>query len=184
MATFYEALDDTLRAFIAAQPIFFTGTAPADGRVNVSPKGMDSFRCLDDRTVGYLDVTGSGNETAAHIGQNGRLTLMFCSFSRQPLILRLYGRGEVVRSGNERWAALIPSFKPLPGARQLIVLHIESLQTSCGYGVPIMDLVKPRDTLAKWAAGQSDEELATYRERKNTRSIDGIPTPGWLPAPR
>ncbi|MDZ4700786.1 MAG: pyridoxamine 5'-phosphate oxidase family protein [Rhodothermales bacterium] len=180
MATFYDALTDELQVFIEQQPIFFTGSAPADGRVNVSPKGMDSFRCFDARTVGYLDVTGSGNEAAAHIGENGRLTIMFCSFTRQTLILRLYGRGEVARRGTARWAELIDRFTLLRGARQIVVLHIDSVQTSCGYAVPIMEYVRDRDTLVKWAGGQTDEELVAYRERKNTRSIDGLPTGSWL----
>ena len=180
MATFYEALTDELQAFIWQQPVFFTGSAPADGRVNVSPKGMDSFRCFDARTVGYLDVTGSGNETAAHIGENGRLTIMFCSFTRQPLILRLYGGGEVARVGSERWAELIDRFTLLPGARQIVVLHIDSVQTSCGYAVPIMAHTRDRETLYKWAGGQTEDELTAYRERKNTRSIDGLTTASWL----
>ncbi len=181
MATFYEALTDELQVFIRQQPIFFTGSAPADGRVNVSPKGMDCLRCFDARTVGYLDVTGSGNETATHVGENGRLTIMFCSFGRQPLILRLYGRGEVARRGSERWGELIDQFTLLPGARQIVVLHIDSVQTSCGYAVPLMEHTRDRETLAKWAGGQTEDELTAYRERKNTRSIDGLTTASWLP---
>lgn len=181
MATFYEALTDEHQAFIAAQPIYFTGTAAAEGRVNVSPKGMDSFRVLDASTVAYLDATGSGNETAAHIAEDGRLTIMFCSFTRQPLIMRLYGRGEVARRGSARWKELIGHFAPLPGARQVVVLHIDTVQTSCGFGVPLMTFERERETLRKWAAGQEEEELAAYRERKNRVSIDGLEQPSWLP---
>ncbi|MEZ4700421.1 MAG: pyridoxamine 5'-phosphate oxidase family protein [Rhodothermales bacterium] len=181
MATFYDTLTDEHQAFIAGQPIFFTGSAPAEGRINVSPKGMDTFRVLDSRTVAYLDLTGSGNETASHLEENGRLTIMFCSFSRAPLIMRLYGTGEVARKGTDRWRELAPHFAPHPGARQIVVMQVDSVQTSCGFAVPIMDLVKERETLQKWAAGQSEDDLLAYREKKNTRSIDGVPIASWLP---
>lgn len=177
MAKFYTALDDRLKAFIAEQKIFFTGTAPVEGRINVSPKGMDTFRVLDDVTVGYLDVTGSGNETSAHIEQNGRLTIMMCSFDETPTIFRMYGRGEVVRLGDARWEELHPQFADTPGQRQIILLHLESAQTSCGFGVPLYEYQGERGTMIDWAVKKGDA-IEQYRQDKNLTSIDGLPT-GW-----
>ena len=176
MAKFYTELDDSLRRFIAEQKIFFTASAPNDGRVNLSPKGMDSFRCLDRKTVAYLDLTGSGNETAAHIFENGRLTIMFCSFTEKPLILRLYGRGRVVRKNDEDWNRLYSNFTPIIGERQIIVLEIESLQTSCGFAVPVYELKEEREKLVEWAENKGENGLLEYRQTKNQISIDGLPT--------
>ncbi|HEX8197362.1 MAG TPA: pyridoxamine 5'-phosphate oxidase family protein [Pyrinomonadaceae bacterium] len=176
MAKFYTELDDSLRRFIAEQKIFFTASAPNDGRVNLSPKGMDSFRCLDRKTVAYLDLTGSGNETAAHIFENGRLTIMFCSFTEKPLILRLYGRGRVVRKNDEDWNRLYSNFTPIIGERQIIVLEIESLQTSCGFAVPVYELKEEREKLVEWAENKGENGLLEYRRTKNQISIDGLPT--------
>ena len=136
MAKFYAELNTDLRDFIARQHLFFTATA-AEGRINLSPKGMDSFRCLDEHNVAYLDVTGSGNETAAHLRADGRITLMFCSFDTQPVILRLYGQGRVIRPRDAEWHALSGHFPPLTGSRQIMLIRVESVQTSCGYGVPL-----------------------------------------------
>jgi hypothetical protein len=182
MARFYPALEDRHRDFIAAQKLFFTATAPADGRINLSPKGMDSLRILDPRRVAYLDLTGSGNETAAHLRHDGRMTLMFCSFDAEPLILRLYGRGQVVRRQDAAWAELRRHFPALPGERQLIVLDIDSVQTSCGYAVPLYDYRGGRDTLARWAEKKGPTGLLDYWREKNTVSIDGLPT-GLLETP-
>jgi hypothetical protein len=176
MAKFQDELNETLIKFIKAQKMFFTATAPINGRINLSPKGIDTFRCLDNNTVGYLDLTGSGNETSAHIQENGRMTVMFCSFSDKPLILRLYGQGEVVKLGSEKWNELIPNFIRDFGERQIILLHVESLQTSCGFGVPIYELVEERQTLTDWAAGKDEEKLKEYWQAKNLQSIDGLPT--------
>jgi hypothetical protein len=176
MAKFYTELDNSLRRFIAEQKIFFTASAPNDGRVNLSPKGMDSFRCLDDKTVAYLDLTGSGNETAAHIFENGRLTIMFCSFTEKPLILRLYGRGRVVRKNDEDWNRLYSNFTPIVGERQIIVVEIESLQTSCGFAVPVYELKEEREKLIEWAENKGESGLVEYRQTKNQISIDGLPT--------
>jgi Pyridoxamine 5'-phosphate oxidase len=176
MAKFQTELNDTLINFIKEQKMFFTATAPINGRINISPKGIDTFRCLDNKTVGYLDLTGSGNETSAHIQENGRMTVMFCSFTAKPLILRLYGRGEVVKLNSEKWDQLIPSFIRDFGERQIIILHIESLQTSCGFGIPIYDLVQERDTLIDWAEGKDEEKLKDYWRANNMQSIDGLPT--------
>lgn len=176
MADFFENLNEEHITFIKKQKIFFTASAPNEGRVNLSPKGMESFVCLNNKQVAYLDVVGSGNETAAHIKQNGRLTIMLCSFDKQPLIMRLYGRGEVVQPNDKLWLELSMHFPHYKGARQIIILHIDSLQTSCGYGVPVMDFVKERPTLIKWAEGKTDEELKQYQIKKNAKSIDGLDT--------
>ena len=137
---------------------------------------MDSFRCLDSKTVAYLDLTGSGNETAAHIFENGRLTIMFCSFTEKPLILRLYGRGRVVRKNDEDWNRLYSNFTPIIGERQIIVLEIESLQTSCGFAVPVYELKEEREKLVEWAENKGENGLLEYRQTKNQISIDGLPT--------
>jgi len=176
MGKFYRKLNDQLVEFIENQPIFFTGTAPRDGRVNLSPKGMDTLRVLDDATVGYLDLTGSGAETAAHIRENGRLTLMFCSFNGNPLILRLYGRGELVRPGAPGWEALRARFPDYPGARQVVVQHVESVQTSCGFGVPLMGYEGQREELLRWTEKKGEAGLRRYVAEKNRESIDGLPT--------
>lgn len=177
MAKFQEKLNGNLIDFIKAQHIYFTGSAPTEGgRVNISPKGIDSFRVLDENTVAYLDLTGSGNETSAHIQQNGRMTIMFCSFTEIPLILRLYGKGEVVKKGSERWQDLSPNFPNYFGARQIIVLHIDSLQTSCGFGVPIFEHKGDKNhgnILKNWEHRLSLED---YWKEKNQKSIDGLPT--------
>lgn len=176
MAKFQEQLNDTLKNFIEEQKIFFTASAPNKGRINLSPKGMDTFRCLDNKTVAYLDLTGSGNETAAHISENERLTIMFCSFSEKPLILRLYGKGEIVRPNSAKWKSLFQSFQSFTGERQIIVLHIESLQTSCGFGVPIFELKTEREKLIEWAEKKGENGIKIYWEEKNQVSIDGLPT--------
>jgi hypothetical protein len=145
---------------------------------------MDTFRCLDERTVGYLDLTGSGNETAAHLRQNGRMTIMFCSFDRKPLILRLYGRGEAISAVHPAWSDLRTHFPDLPGGRQLIVLHVQSVQTSCGYAVPVYEFKQERPTLAEWAEKKGKDGVRTYWRQKNTRSIDGLPTGIALDGPQ
>ncbi|HEX7955560.1 MAG TPA: pyridoxamine 5'-phosphate oxidase family protein [Pyrinomonadaceae bacterium] len=175
MAKFYAQLDDGLRGFIAEQKVFFTATAPAGGRINLSPKGMDTFRCLDGKTVAYLDLTGSGNETAAHLAADGRLTVMFCSFSESPLILRLYGRGRVVRPGEGEWESLRAHFPALPGERQIIVLELESAQTSCGFAVPVYELKEERQALVEWTLKKGEDGIRDYRREKNSVSIDGLP---------
>ena len=185
MARFFDRLEPKHRAFIEAQRMFFVASAPSEGgRVNLSPKGLDSFRILDDRTVGYLDMTGSGNETAAHTGENGRLTIMFCAFEGAPLILRLYGRGRAVGPADAEWADLAPRFPDLPGARQLIVLAVESLQTSCGFAVPEYEFKGHRDQLLRWSEKQGPEGLTDYRRKNNARSIDGLPTGVETRAPK
>lgn len=176
MGKFYSEITPPLREFIAEQQMFFTATAAASGRINLSPKGMDTFRCLDAQTVAYLDLTGSGNEAAAHLGADGRMTIMFCAFAGNPLILRLYGRGEVVALESERGRELHSLFPSIPGERHLIVLHVESVQTSCGFAVPLYDFQEQRTVLVDWAEKLGDEGLKEYRHNKNAASIDGLPT--------
>ena len=166
-------------AFIRKQHLFFVGSAPLspDGHVNLSPKGYDTFRVISDSQVAYLDVTGSGNETSAHIRENGRVTIMFCAFEGPPNILRLYGTGTVVLPGSERWDTLHGHFSPVPGARQIIAIDVHKVQTSCGFAVPFMTYEKERDTLERWAEQKGEEGLTAYRREKNAKSIDGLPTP-------
>lgn len=176
MAKFYTELNDNLTTFIQAQKLFFVATAPEDGRINLSPKGMDTLRCLDSKTVAFLNLTGSGNETAAHLYQNGRLTMMFCSFDEKPLILRLSGRGRVVYPRHQaEWERLYPLFGPLPGGRQIIVLEIELVQTSCGFGVPVYEFKAERPDLRRSIEKTGEAGLAAYREKHNQVSIDGLP---------
>ncbi|MXV21844.1 pyridoxamine 5'-phosphate oxidase family protein [Deinococcus xianganensis] len=176
MAKQLPGISDHLRAFIEAQHLFFVGTAAPDGRVNVSPKGMDSLRVLGPNRVAWLNVTGSGNETAAHLLRSARMTLMFCTLQGPPLILRLYGQARAVHAGDPEWARWEALFPPLPGARQVFVLDVDLVQTSCGMAVPLMDFVADRGDLNRWAEAQGPGGLREYRERKNLRSIDGFPT--------
>lgn len=180
MANFQTALTPKLRDFIARQRMFFTATAPLTEteRINLSPKGMDTFRVLSDGEVAYLDLTGSGNETTAHIHENGRLTIMFCSFEDKPLILRLYGRGEVILPPDDAWRELIGCFDEIAGRRQIIRLRIESIQTSCGFGVPLYAFQGHRATLEQWGEKKGEAGLRQYWREKNQTSIDGLPT-GW-----
>ncbi len=176
MAKFYTELNAALREFISAQRIFFHATAPNKGRINLSPKGLDTFRILSDQRVAYLDLTGSECETAAHLKENGRLTLMLCSFAEQPLILRLYGRGSVVHQRDSQWDELRPKFPSLPGERQIIVLDIESVMTTCGFAVPLFEFKGDRQQLAQFTCKMGDERMDEYRRQKNQTSIDGLPT--------
>jgi len=176
MAKFFDALLPEHAAFIARQKVFFVATQAPGGRINLSPKGLDSLRVLDEKTVAYLDLTGSGAETAAHLRVDPRLTLMLCSFSADALILRLYGKGEPVRPGEPRWTELAPRFPDHPGARQIVVLHVESLQTSCGAGLPLMGYAGERGSLTEWAKKKGEDGIAEYRRAKNARSIDGLET--------
>lgn len=162
--------------FISQQAIYFVGTAGAEGFINVSPKGMDTFRILSNNRVIWLNLTGSGNETAAHVVENGRMTVMFCSFEKQPLILRLYGHATMVYPADSLWTELIANFPAYAGARQIFDLQLELVQTSCGYAVPFYELKGERPTLNKWASGQGEAGIKQYWHRKNTVSLDGKPT--------
>jgi hypothetical protein len=174
-----DSIDQRLREFIGRQKIFFTASAAPDGRVNVSPKDGASFRILDEQRVAYLDQTGSGNETAAHLKANGRLTVMFCAFEGAPMILRLYGMARVLLRKSEEYTLLLNSAfggEEPPGARQMVVLEVDRVQTSCGYGVPLFEYAGERDTLRRWAMSKGEEGLKEYRRQKNLKSIDGLPT--------
>jgi predicted pyridoxine 5'-phosphate oxidase superfamily flavin-nucleotide-binding protein len=175
----FPAMTPAHREFIAKQRIFFTATATASSRVNVSPRPTDALRVLDDRTVLYLDLTGSGSETAAHLRVDGRITLMFCAFEEPPNILRLYGRGTSLPRATSDYTSLLASAfdnqEPL-GARQIVRIAIDLVQTSCGYGVPLFDYAGERETLRRWAEHKGDAGLEEYWRMKNARSIDGLPT--------
>ena len=177
MGKAFEGLDDDLRGFIAVQQVFFVATAPlsADGHVNVSPKGLDTFRVLGPRRVAYLDLTGSGIETLAHLRENGRITLLFCAFAGTPRILRLYGRGRAVEPGDEGWEGLVEQFPEHPGVRSVVVVEVERVADSCGDGVPLFEYVGQRRQLPAWAERKGAEEIARYQGRKNRQSIDGLP---------
>jgi predicted pyridoxine 5'-phosphate oxidase superfamily flavin-nucleotide-binding protein len=175
MGRVLEAITDELAAFIAEQRVFFVATAPPDGHVNLSPKGLDTFAVIDPNTVAYLDLTGSGVETIAHLRENARITLMFCAFDGKPNIVRLYGRGEVLPTGRPEADALLPRFAVYPGARSVIRVHLDRVSTSCGYGVPRLRYEGDRDQLTTWADRRGPDGLVEYREEKNRASIDGLP---------
>jgi hypothetical protein len=172
----YSELNQQLRSFIEAQPMFFVSTAPLDanGHVNLSPKGLDTFRIFGPTTVAYLDFFGSGVETIAHLRENGRITLMFCSFQGPPKILRLHGRGRVVEPHEPEFARWQNSF-PVYQTRAIIVVQIKRISDSCGYGVPLLKLEAQRPTLLAWCNKRGEEGLKIYRKQKNRYSIDGLP---------
>jgi hypothetical protein len=174
MAEFTDYLTDDHCAMIARQSVFFVATAAADGRINLSPKGYDAFRVLGPRRVAWLDLGGSGNETHAHLLADGRITVMVCNFQQPALILRMYGRGRPVLPADPDWDALAAHFTLLPGTRQIFEIAVESVQTSCGWGVPVMDVVMERETLVKYHARQ-DPGLWAANVRARTHSIDGLP---------
>ncbi|HEY0665646.1 MAG TPA: pyridoxamine 5'-phosphate oxidase family protein [Gallionella sp.] len=172
----YDQLSDGDIDFISRQRIFFVGTATADSRVNISPKGMDTLRVLSPERVVWLNVTGSGNETAAHVQSHPRMTILFCAFEGDPLILRLYGSAKVVHKNDPEWDALCALFPPLPGARQIFDLTIDLVQASCGFGVPYFDYAGDRDTLNEWAVKKGEDGIRQYWADKNQVSLDGLPT--------
>lgn len=172
-----DAIYDELAEFIAAQHVFFVATAPSGdgGHVNLSPKGLDTFAVIDPSTVAYLDLTGSGVETIAHLRDNGRITIMFCAFEGKPLIVRLYGRGEVLAIGEPEAEPLLSHFGAYPGARSVIRVGLDRVSTSCGYGVPLLQYEGERDQLTKWAERRGPDGLVEYRADKNAASIDRLP---------
>ena len=172
----YEQISQVHQTFIEEQKMFFVGTAGCDGRVNISPKGMDSLRVLGAERVAWLNVTGSGNESAAHVAENARMTLMFCAFERRPMILRLYGEAEVVHSRDAAWSDLVDLFPDLPGTRQIFDLKVDLVQTSCGMSVPYFDFAGERDDLILWAERKGQAKLEEYWHEKNEVSLDGKPT--------
>ncbi len=175
MSDFTDALTDKHRSFIARQPIFFVATAADGSRINLSPKGYDAFRVLGDNRVAYLDLGGSGNETHAHLVADGRITIMFCAFENPALILRIYGRGRPVLPQDAEWDELAQHFTMLPGTRQIFDIAVDSVQTSCGWGVPVMQMERERETIKK-AHRQSDPQAWLAKTARRTRSIDGLPT--------
>lgn len=178
MAKFFESISDDHREFIEKQHMFFVASAPlsAEGHVNVSPKGLDCLRVLGTNKVGYADMTGSGNETSAHLIENGRITLMFCAFTGSPQIMRLYGTGRTILPETPEWDEYAPHFDIWLGVRQIIVADIDTVQTSCGYAVPLMDFREDRQTLNKYWDAKGEEALAPYHAQKNACSIDGLPS--------
>lgn len=178
MAKVHYAITPELQEFIREQQIFFVSTAPRiNGHINLSPKGLDCFRILSPQRVAYMDLIGSGNETSAHLAENGRITFMFCAFEGPPSILRLYGHGRTVLPAGGEWNQLAPHFTIYPNTRQIIVAEITRVQTSCGFGVPRYRFLGHRDLLFKWAATRSPEKLERYQQEHNFTSIDGLPTP-------
>ena len=177
MGKAFERLDEQSMEFIGRQRMFFVATAPleADGLINLSPKGLDTFAVVDSKTVAYLDLTGSGIETVAHIRQNGRLTIMFCAFEGPPNILRLYGRGEVAEPGDAAWSELRPRFAEHPGERSIVVLRIERVSTACGFGVPRYSYQRERSALSKVWEKRGDEGVREYQRENNRESLDGLP---------
>jgi hypothetical protein len=183
MADFFSEMSDQHIAFAERQPVFFVATAAADARINLSPKGMDSFRVLSPTRVAYLDVAGSGNETNAHLIADGRITIMFCAFDNPALIMRLYGRGTAVLPQDAGWGGLAAYFTLLPGTRQIFVIDVDQVQTSCGWGVPHMSFERERETLNKYHARHDDAaRFAKYAAR--TTSIDGLPVRNPTQAPQ
>lgn len=176
MAKLFDQLDPQLIDFINAQKMFFTGTAAQDGRVNVSPKGMDSLVVLSPKKVAWLNLTGSGNETAAHLKLVNRVTLMFCAFEGKPLILRIYGTARTIHQQDADWDEYYKVFPESKGARNIFIVDVDSVQTSCGFAVPLMGYQEDRQILTDWTDKKSKEELNQYWEQKNVSSIDGFPT--------
>ncbi len=172
----YDAIPQQLQEFIQKQKIFFVATAGAEGRVNLSPKGMDSLRIIDANTVRWLNVTGSGNETAAHVLENQRMTIMFCAFEDKPMILRLYGNATMLQPRDADWPQQAQHFPDLPGARQIFTLNIDLVQSSCGMSVPFFDYTEERDQLNHWAEVKGKEGVEKYWTEKNAVSLDGKPT--------
>jgi predicted pyridoxine 5'-phosphate oxidase superfamily flavin-nucleotide-binding protein len=182
MGEVFDHITPRYRDFIAAQHVFFVASAPsgADGRVNLSPKGLDTLRVLDERTVAYLDFVGSGVETIAHLRENGRLVVMFCAFQGPPQIVRLHGRGEAIEPRDARFAALAAKFPPCESARAIVVVRVERASDSCGYGVPLYAYEGERTQLPAWAARKGADALAQYQRDKNAASIDGLPGLAWV----
>jgi hypothetical protein len=179
MGKVFDHITDDLQTFIREQHLFFVATAPlsGDGHVNLSPKGMDSFRVLSPNRVCYLDMTGSGNETSAHITEDGRITFMFCAFEGPPNIVRLYGQGRTILPDSPEWDELAGRFTLYLGKRQIIVANIHRVSTSCGYAVPRFEYAGERDTLVKYWAAKGEDTIPGYQREKNSSSIDGLAAP-------
>ena len=176
MGTQYSSISDTLKAFIKSQKIYFVATAASDGRVNVSPKGMDTLRVIDDNKVVWLNLTGSGNETAAHLLDTNRMTLMFCDFDDRPVILRLYGTANTIHPRDTAWQNYASMFERYISARQIFEMTVDLVQTSCGFGVPLFEYQGDRDALDNWAKNKGEEGIQNYWLEKNQKNIDGKET--------
>lgn len=176
MSQQFTALSERLINFIQQQHLFFVATATADSHINLSPKGMDSLRIMNDNRLLWLNVTGSGNETAAHIAENPRMTIMFTALSGSPMILRLYGKAKVIHQKDPAWQQLFSLFDDLPGARQIFDMQIELVQTSCGMAVPFFEYQGEREQLNRWAEKQGENGIKQYWRESNQLSIDGLPT--------
>lgn len=169
-------ITDHLKDFIEDQHVFFVGTAAEKGRINISPKGMDSLRVLGPNKVTWLNLTGSGNETAAHLIKHDRMTIMFCAFEGKPMILRLYGHARAFHRGDNQYEKYIEMFDDHVGSRQIIVMEVDLVQTSCGFGVPLMDYASDRTLLNDWASAKGVNKIKSYWAEKNVKSIDGFDT--------
>jgi hypothetical protein len=176
MAKFFDEITEKLRAFIAAQHVFFVATAAEDGRINLSPKGYETLRVLDPKRILWLNLSGSGNETAAHLRAVNRMTLMFCAFEGAPLILRIYGSAQTVHPRDEEWSGLYAHFGDYSGARQIFDVHVESLQTSCGFGVPLYEFAGERSKLIEHSDAKGRVAIEQSWAKKNATSIDGLDT--------
>lgn len=177
MGKVFAEIDEALREFVERQHVFFVATAPAsvDGHVNCSPKGLDTLRILGPTTVAYLDYTGSGAETIAHLRENGRIVIMLCAFDGPPKIVRFHGRGEVIEPDAAEFAVLLAQFEPGPGVRSIIRIEVDRISDSCGFGVPLMQFERERSQHPAWAEKKGESGLETYRRERNAVSIDGIP---------
>lgn len=172
----YTELSEKHIQFIASQKLYFVGTATANSKVNISPKGMDSLRVLDNKTIAWLNVTGSGNETAAHVQTHPRMTVMFAAFEGNPMILRIYGKARAIHHNDSEWSRLYALFPPIAGARQIFSVAIDMVQTSCGMAVPFFEYAGEREQLSDWAQKKGETGIKAYWEEKNQSSLDGIPT--------
>ncbi len=176
MAKQFDTLEADHQKFIGEQHLFFTGSAAADGLVNVSPKGMDTLHIADPNRIIWMNLTGSGNETAGHILENPRVTLMWCSFTTRPLIMRVYGTAKAINPGDDEWDAHASHFPPHRGARQIFDVQVDMVQTSCGWGVPFMDFNRDRDTMQKYIDGKTDQGFRDSWVKNNAVTLDGKPT--------
>ena len=172
----FARIEESLRSFIEEQKVFFVGTAAPHGRVNIAPKGMETLRVMGRNRIVWLNLTGAENETAAHLAESPRMTIMWCSFAAKPMILRVYGDASMVHLRDDAWDELAALFPPMPGARQIFDLDVNFVLTSCGFGVPLFEFVGERDTLRRWAQQKGEEGLRKYWAESNQFSIDGKPT--------
>lgn len=177
MGKVHPEISDKLKAWVERQKVFFVATAPLarEGHINCSPKGMDSFRILDPLRVAYLDLTGSGVETIAHLKENGRIVIMFCGFEGPPQIIRFHGKGRVYERGTKAYDQLISHFEGIPGSRSIIDIQVERVSDSCGYAVPLYEYQEDRDVLTRWSEQKGEAGIQAYHRDRNARSLDGLP---------